>query len=247
MYGWRGRIGIIVPSSDRTTEMDFHELKPEGVAVYVSRVLLPEANDPKKKMEALQQMDAQIPYAAKLLAAVEPDIIAFCCTTGSFLEGVGTDKRIINMIESKTGVEAITTSTALIEALRYLGISKIDLLTPYNVEIGAIAREFLQETIPNLEIVGFKDLGIIGGLDKCKVSPYRIYLEAKELVTPTSEALLISCTALQTLPIINVLERDIGKPVITSNNATMWLALRKLGIRHSIENGGQLLRKLSAG
>lgn len=188
-------------------------------------------------------MDSEIPQAAKRLASVAPDIIAFCCTTGSFLEGPGTDERIIQRIKEVTNMNAITTTTALVEALRYLKVSTIDLLTPYNSEIGIIARDFLRKAIPILKICNYRDLGIVGGLDKCKVPPSKIFTEAKSLTSNSSDALVISCTALQNLFIITALEHDIGKPVITSNLATMWFALKKLNIRESIGDRGYLLRE----
>lgn len=244
MYGWRGSIGVIVPSSDRTTEMDFHALRPEGIAIYGSRVPLFETNDPNEKFEALRQMDVAIPRAASLLAGVQPDLIAFCCTTGSFLEGPGTDERIISTIKEETGIDAITTSTALVEAIHHLEVSQIDLLTPYNPEIGSLAADFLAKSIDSLTIHNHRDLGIVSGLDKCKVSPFEVYNNAKDIASEKSEALVISCTALQCVPIIDILERDIGKPVITSNFATVWLCLKKLGIREHFKGKGHLLAGL---
>ena len=244
MYGWRGSIGLIVPSSDRTSEMDFNALSPEGVAVYVSRVSLYETNDPKEKFDALRKMDDEIPHAARRLADVKPDLIAFCCTTGSFLKGPGTDEKIIKTIKDETGIDAITATTALVEAIRQFDISSIDLLTPYNVEIGQIAAAYLSEVIDGLTINNHHDLGIVSGLDKCKVPPSEIYENAKRIASASSDALVISCTALQCVPIIDALERDIGKPVITSNLATVWLALRTLGIGDRYLNRGQLLGRL---
>jgi len=235
MYGWRGRIGLIVASSDLTVENDFFEMRPEGVAIYVARVPLLETNNAEEKLKALQQMDAAIPAAAHLLADVQPDIIAFCCTAGSVLEGIGTDERIIKTIEDETGIKAITTSTAIVERLRYLQMLRIDLITPFTEEFSALVQRFLCENVPGLKILNRKDLGIIGALPKGKVSPYTIYSDAKRLVSSDSQALLISCTSFQLRPIICQLEQDIGKPVISGNTATMWLALRKLGVQCTVK------------
>lgn len=241
MYGWRGRIGLIVASSDLTVENDFFEMRPEGVAIYVARVPLLETNDSKEKLKALSQMDAAIPAAAQLLADVQPDVIAFCCTAGSVLEGIGTDKRIIKTIEGETGIRAITTSTAIVEVLRYLQILRIDLMTPFTEEFSTLVQRFLCENVSGLRILNCKDLGIVGALPKCKVSPYLIYSEAKRLVSSDSQALLISCTSFQLRPIISQLEQDIRKPVITGNTATMWLALKKLHIKEVFKGKGELL------
>jgi len=58
---------------------------------------------------------------------------------------------------------------------------------------------------------------------------------------PEADAVFISCTSVRTFEIIAPLERDLGKPVISSNQATIWHALRKTGIRDTIEGYGRLL------
>jgi maleate isomerase len=224
--------------------MDFHQLKPEGVAVYVSRVPVFGASSPQEKFEAIRRMNAEIPRAAKLLADVKPDIIAFCCTTASFLEGPGTDERIIATIREETNIDAITTTTALVEVLRYLDVATIDLLTPYIPEVGVSARNFLIQAVPKLAIANHKDLGMISGLDMCEIQRSRVYAEVTRLVSNSSDAFVISCSALQSLPTIPALESDIGKLVITSNTATMWLALRRLGIKPYIAKSGRLLGEI---
>ena len=233
MYGWRGRIGLIVASSDQTVEMDFHAMKPDGVGVYVARVPLLETNTPQEKLKALERMDAAIPDAARLLADVEPDIVAFCCTAGSVLKGIGTDERIIETIERETGARATTTSTAIVEQLRHLRISRIDLLTPFTEEFSGRVQEFLRGSVPGLEILHCLNLEIVGALPKCRVSPYSVFSEAKRLVSTDSEALLVSCTSFQLLPIVRLLAHDLGKPVITGNSAMMWFALRELRVSDS--------------
>jgi maleate isomerase len=58
-----------------------------------------------------------------------------------------------------------------------------------------------------------------------------------------NEAIFISCTNFRTIEIIQELEEATGKPVISSNQATLWYALRKLGLKDSIKGYGQLLEQ----
>ena len=236
-----------MPSSDATVEMDFHLLKPRGVAVYATRVFLEETRDPGEKVKALGQMEGEIPRAAQLLAAVEPQLIAFCCTSGAFLDGARGDRRIAQAIEDATGVSAITTASALAEAIRVLGATTNDLLTPYSEEVAVKAAEYLQMSLPGLVIHRQRHLGIVSGIDKCGVSPLEILREGKALASDEGEALVISCTALPCLPIVTELEHDIMRPVVTSNLATMWLALRRLGVQEPVLGRGQLLCAAASG
>jgi maleate cis-trans isomerase len=80
-------------------------------------------------------------------------------------------------------------------------------------------------------------------LPKGDLYPSSAYISAKEVDVPEAEAIFISCTAWRTIEIIELLEKDLGKPVITSNQATMWAILKKMGIR-GVEGYGKLLREL---
>lgn len=244
MYGWRGTIGLLVPSSDRTSEMDFHELRPDGVAVYAGRVPITETNTFEDKVESVHKMNAEIPRAARQLSDAKPDIIVFSCTTASFFLGLRTDEKIVRSIESEVSTTAITTSTALVEALQYLEVASIALLTPYHPQIGALAREFLIASIPALAVDVQKDFGMLSGMNTCMVEPHRVYREGKALGSASScDALVIACTGLPCISIVEALEADIRKPVITANTASMWLALRRLGISLDRSRHGRLLEE----
>ena len=114
MYcGWRARIGLVMPGNGTNPEHEFHKYAPEGVTVVTQRVLF-ERVDPK----GLKEMGDRVDEAAKLLATAHPDIILFGCTSGSLIQGFGYDQEIIKRIEDKTGIRALTTSSAVISALQ---------------------------------------------------------------------------------------------------------------------------------
>src|SRR3989304_9537511 len=99
MYGWRGRIGVIVPSLNVPIEPEFNAMAPEGVSIHATRVLLE-----KGTAEALRDMAGETERAAQLLATAGVDIIAYACTTGSLVGGPGWDQELIKRIESKTNI-----------------------------------------------------------------------------------------------------------------------------------------------
>ena len=106
-YGWRGKIGLIYPAPGTAGEIEFHKMAPEGVAILTTRMPLE-----KVDADALIKMGSHTEQAAALLAMAKPHVIAFCCTTGSLVKGIGYDKEIISRIESRVGIAAITTATA---------------------------------------------------------------------------------------------------------------------------------------
>jgi maleate isomerase len=240
MYGWRGRIGVLVPSTNFTVEMEFHRAVPEGVGVHTARCVLREVETNDEKVQALIDMGKDVIKAAKEVADVKPNIIAYACTAGSFFKGVGYDKELIQEIEKATGVKAITTSTSVVDALKELNVRKIAVTTPYHRETYEKEKVFLEQSISGLKIIDIQGLGIIKGFDKGNLEPNSAYIAARKINTQEAECIFISCTAWRTFEIIQTLENDIQKPVITSNQATLWASLKVLGI-HGIKGYGRLL------
>lgn len=117
MYcGWRARIGLIMPGNGTNPEYEFHKYAPEGVTVMTQRVLF-ERVDP----EGLREMGGRIDSAAKLLATAHPDLVLFGCTSGSLIGGFGYDLELIKRMEGQCGAKALTTSSAVLMALKALG------------------------------------------------------------------------------------------------------------------------------
>ena len=243
MIGWRGRVGLIVPATNTTVEYEFWRIAPEGISRQFSRMEYLETQDPKEKEKYLFSMGDYAIDAAKRIAAVKPDIIAFCCTSGSFIKGKEYDKEIIAKIEKETNIPAITTSTAVLEAFKYLNLKKIAMATPYHKEVYEKEVQFFEESIPNFKVISMENLGIVSGLEKGNLFPSSSYISAKEADRADAEAVFISCTAWRTFEIIELLEEDLGKPVITSNQATIWAIFKKMGL-HKVEGYGKLLRTI---
>ena len=112
MYGYRGKIGILVPSVNTTMEMDFHRLVPEGVSVHTSRISW---GKPENSIESLKELKLNTLTAAKDVAAAHVDVIVFGCTEGGVLEGPSGDRQIAEMITRETKIPAITVTMAMVE------------------------------------------------------------------------------------------------------------------------------------
>jgi len=242
--GWRARIGLIVPSVSITCETEFHRLVPNGVTVHSARMYLKETTP-----ESLARMLEDVERAAKMLADVAPHVIAFACTSGSFFEGIKGNERLIKLIESASGVPAATTSSAMAEALRALGIKKVALATPYLDEINARERSFLEEN--GFDVVNVKGLQLAAPARRDQPtdiemqSPSSVYELAESANTDEADGIFISCAGLRALEVAENLERDLGKPVATSNMSLIWYVLRRrLHITDPIEGYGRLLQNI---
>ncbi len=223
LYGWRARIGLIVPSSNTTMEPEMWRMAPEGVSIHTARIPLEKVN-----VEELMEMEKYSVDEAVKLSTAGVDVIVYGCTTGSLIGGPGFDKRIAGKINVATGTPVVTTATAVVEALRALNAMRISIATPYIEEVNRREEEFLEAH--GFKVVDLKYLGILDNIEIGRVEPGRVYRLARSLKTAGVDAVFISCTNLRTLEVIKPLEEDLGLPVISSNTATMWYTLKTLGI-----------------
>ncbi len=234
MYGWRARIGILIPSSNTTMEPEFNEMAPEGVSIHASRMKLVEVTE-----ESLIKMEEYAERAAKLLVDANVDLIVYGCTTGSLVKGAGYDLELSNKLERACGRPVIATATAVLEALREVEAEKVCVATPYIEELNEKEKKFLEDN--GFRVLKIKGLGIRKNVEIGKLPPSTAYRLAREVFAPDADCIFISCTNFRTIEVIELLEEDLGVPIITSNQASMWAALKRLGISQTIGGFGALL------
>lgn len=231
MYGWRARLGLIIPSSNSVMESEFYRFLSQGCSLHTSRVPFTEVTE-----ESLLSMKAHLIGAAELLKDVEADLIIYGCTSGSFIKGKGYDRELEQKIESAVGIKAITTSTAVLKALDLLHVKRISVATPYPDEINSAEKRFLEDN--GYEVLNIQGLGLRSNLDNGRQEPEVAFRIAREAFKEGSEAVFISCTNFRTFEIIPLLEQDLGVPVITSNQASLLIPYRILGIQQDMPELG---------
>ena len=239
MYGMRGKIGIIVPAINTTMEVDFHKLAPEGVSVHTARIGW---DEPESSVESLEEMTNKAVKAAMDVALAHVDVIVYGCTSGSFYKGSDWDKQLCEILSKESGIPSITTSTAALEGMREMGIKKVSVATPYSEEVDKRLREFLKGN--DFEVMNLESLRQPDVWEHARNAPFIMYELGKKAFVPGADGIFISCTQLRSIDIAEQLEQDVGKPVVTAVQASMWLALKTLGIKAPIDGYGELLRRL---
>lgn len=245
MYGWRGRLGLIVPSSNTTCEMEFHRVLPEGVSVHTARCFLSEGDVPGERVGEILRMNEGLLEAARQVASVQPDVVVWACTVGSFVSGTGYDAELARRMTEAVHVPVVTTSGAVVEALAEIGATRLAMATPYIEEINKREKRFLEASLPNLEVVQLSGAGIVGNLPKGRLSPESAYAAGKTVDTAAADCVFISCTNWRTLEILEPLEQNLRKPVISSVQATIWRTFRTLGLPN-LRGYGRLLERIQA-
>jgi maleate isomerase len=241
--GVRKRIGVMVPSTNTTCEADYQMVVPRGITVHGQRLWL--TNDALGE-EGMNRMNGEIESGARYLATARVDVIAYGCTTGSFYKGPGWDREMIELIQRTAGVPAVATSPSVVEALRAFGARRISVATPYPEWNNQQLRRYL-------EAMGFEVLNVeaepaaarsgnqgINDQDPAVVAEF-----ASRACRPEADALLCSCTAWRSVEAVDEIEQRTGKPVVTSNQASIWASLRSLGVTERITGFGRLLASLT--
>ena len=232
------RIGVLIPPVNITVEPEFNRWAPAGVTIHSMRMWRRRA---RLTPDDLREMLTRLDDDCARLAMAQPDVVLYACTSGSSLETGGFDRGISDRIASASRTRASTTSTAVAAALRALGIRRPAVVTPYSDEINTREMAFFRE-------LGFDPVSLESFREEDSHAVPRIDPEdtarlAVKADRPEADGLFISCTNLPTAPIIERLESELGKPVVTSNQATLWLGLRALGISAVVPGAGRLLRE----
>lgn len=251
MSGWRARIGLICPIGE-SIERAFNLYAPEGVAINSTKLWFPGPS-----VDGLVFLADQLEKAAEMFKKQRHDLLVFGCTTGSMVKGYGFDQECMKRMEAASGVKSITTGTAVLEAFSKLGVSDTAVITPYPDDTNEMERKFLEDNdIHVTNIIGMdcspiRKFGVpeisdgivtVNG-DMADINYEDIYRSVMEMDLAGASSLFISCTGLNTMEIISSLEDDLGIPVITSNQASLYSALRHCRIGAKIPSLGKLFEQ----
>ncbi|RUW36306.1 hypothetical protein EOA38_06300 [Mesorhizobium sp. M1E.F.Ca.ET.041.01.1.1] len=172
-------------------------------------------------------MKVQCGEAARLLShAARTKAIAFACTSGSFLEGLGYDESVAKIIEDASGVPAVTTSGSAIAALRALDLKRLAVFSPYDEWVSSRLVAFLEghDFSVSHHSWGYDMWGT--DVEDC-FEPINDWVTSQ--VPADVDGVFISCTNFTWLRGIAPLEERIGRPVVTANLATLWQLLHTAG------------------
>ena len=152
----------------------------------------------------------------------------------------------MDLISRTAGVPALATSPSVVEALRFFGAKRISIASPYPQWNNERLRSYMEaQGFEVLNLEGEPWAAQAGNQGICDQDPEVIVKFASGVCLPEADALFCSCTAWRSVEAVEELERRTGKPVVTSNQATIWATFRKLGIIEPIKGYGRLLESLA--
>ncbi|NJQ01899.1 maleate cis-trans isomerase family protein [Streptomyces zingiberis] len=216
-------VGVVAPF-DFALDRELWRWVPDQVSLHLTRtpyVPVEVSLDLARMVSEHETLRA----ATQALCAVSPEVVAYACTSGSFVTGIAGERAMCAAMEGTGEMPALTTSGALLDALEEIGARRIALVTPYTASVTQSLEDYLAEG--GVTVTDRAFLGLTCHI--WKVS-YRSVVEmARRAVTDGAEALFISCTNLPTYDVIPQLEAELRMPVLSANQVTMWAALRRIG------------------
>jgi maleate isomerase len=233
------RIGLLVPSSNSTVEVEFYRALPSDVSLHVGRLPITQV-DPQSIAGMVDPLETE----SKKLASADVDVIVLGAAAPSFLKGMGYDREMAQRIAQASGKPATTASTALLQSLKALGVRRIALGTAYSTKVNEIAIKFL--TANGVEVVNTECLGYVDNLAIGRLDVQTAYDLGRRIACPEAQAIAFLCTNWQSMAILERLERDTRLAVLSSTQFSVWAALKTVGYAGRIDGYGRLLSEMPA-
>jgi maleate isomerase len=220
-FGSRLTLGMIIPSVNTEAEPQIEAMLPDGVSLHTTRLKMDE--DPARLLSFVERVED----GASLLADAHVDRILFHCTavTTHDPEMAG---RIRSRIAAATSLPVTVTGEAIVAGLRALGAKTVVMVTPYVAAVNAREKAYLEHY--GIAVLCDHAAGLIHGRDFRAIEPMQWYRWAMALRRDDADAYFLSCAQARVAEIIDAVERDTGRPVVTSNQAALWQSLRQSGI-----------------
>jgi maleate isomerase len=215
----------VVASFDFTRDQELRRWVPGHVPLFLSRTGTVPAPDNLSMVSALSRPDLLARPTREVCAAGARAVI-YACTACSFVGGVAGEQALRRGMLEQGAPIALTTAGAMVSAIGAVGARRLAVVHPYAPSVGQRLRDFLDDT--GFEVIS--NVGLDLGLTEvAQVSAERVCRLIRDGDHRAADAIFVSCTGLPTYEVIAPLELELGKPVITANQATMWALLRSVG------------------
>ena len=240
MYGWRAKIGDVAPSRGDTLVYEFYQMLPTGFMILNSTGTIRQLVD----ADFVRQLQ-RIEEAAADLVDNKCDSIIIGGSPLFTKLGHGSDIEMGKKLSAQFRVPVAAGITGEVEALKSLKIKKLVVATPHEDTLNERMKVFLEASGFNvLKIQGY---GVRKNADLTDMDEHSAYKIAKRLYeqAPEADGVFVPCPRWPTITDVDLLEREIGKPVVTSCQAYIWHALKLAKVKQEVGGYGRLMASLA--
>jgi maleate isomerase len=232
----RARLGFIIPSSNRMVEAQATRFLPPGISPHFTRIGMT-----NRHKAPLEKLTPRIVEAAELLSESRCDVIVLQCTGTSMSGGVEAEKKVMAEMTRATGVPSISAASSLTAAFDALKAKKLVFTSETAQDHHEEKKAYLREA--GYDIIADKAVGLSGSDEYSSMPPKLWYDTALSLRRDDADIYFLSCANIHATDAIEGIEAAVGKPVVTSNQAAFWWAMRTIGLKDSPPGLGRLVRE----
>ena len=244
-WGTRARIGLITPHMDIVPEAEFQTMATEDISIHVARVPLAWRGDSGPSLigfDAVRSF-AEPPFiddAVEMLATTPLNSIAYGFTSSGYLLGPDGELELSKrLVERAGGVPVVFPCQAACIALHSLGLTRVAMVNPawFPNELTSMGVDYFRKS--DLEVV-FSASATNLAQDQLSVTPKKVYEWVIRNVPESAEAIFLGGGGLRAIGAIEILEKELNRPVLTANQVIFWHALRVIGDLGNIEGYGKI-------
>src|SRR5712692_9222069 len=230
--------GVLIPSTNTTVEMECR-LLPATYQAHVGRLLSSGAGS------FSPSRDEDVDYQSRLLGTAKVELVILAQTSAS-LFAEDYDDVVTQRMSAGAGVPAITSAQAVGRAVRALGARRIAVVSPYSDAVNERAARYF-EGKHGLETVALEGFGATDSYAIGKLGPENARDAFARIDRPEIEVFVVPGGNFPTMTSIAAWEQEFGKPVVTTNQASLWAMLHAFNTGDRIPTFGRLLAEVPAG
>lgn len=232
----RRHFGVLIPSTNTTVEIEYTHHLPATLQFHVGRCGKG-GNTPFSP-----SLDDDVIRQSKLLGDAKVEVITLAQTSASLFDDE-YDAKVTAQMSANAGVPAVTSAQAIGQALEALGAKRIGIVTPYSQQVIESAKRYY-ETRHGVQVAGMEGFGATDAYSIGKLDASMAFEGLRRVDKPEIDVLVVPGGNFPTMPWIAEWERALGKPVITTNQATVWAALGVMKLNHPLPGLGRLLEQM---
>jgi maleate isomerase len=237
--GYRAKFGVITPSTNTAVESDYNTIRPPGVTFHVGRMWIQMRTDNDEEADrTLRQMRETIDTAIRDVCTCEPDRLICGMSSETFMGGLAGNTKFIAHAKEISGLEVTTGADAVGSALEHYGAKKIAVLTPYQQVIDVQVERFFADL--GYDLVRMKGLRVPKATSAALIPPDELRETLRDLNGSDIDAIVQAGANLSLLEVVEEMEQELDKPIVALNVATVWHALRSVGINDQFDGYGSL-------
>jgi len=239
--GLTTRLGVITPD-DAVNDDEYYNYVPPGVTLLWTRYRTPRRFEPisVEMVSSYGDLDV-IREAALTLQITRPHATLFSCNSCGFVHGPAGDQNIRQVIAEAAGCEATSVTSSQIHALRTLNLKRVAVGAPYAPELTAKLVSYLESS--GFVVTATLSLGLKTEWEIGNSLPTVWADLARQVNSASAECVLLACSGIRTAIVLDGLEQELGKPVLSAPAVAMWHTLRLAGVQAQMPGRGILLKE----